>query len=72
MDFRTRLSPALKIFEIFDRFVSLSPFGIFIIPSELKDYKIIDAFQLSFTHKFIENKGQIMNREEAIEIDKSS
>lgn len=25
-----------------------------------------------FTHKFIENKGQIMSREEAIEIDKSS
>ena len=72
MNLKTLLSPILKIFEVFDRFVSLSPFGIFIIPSELKDYKIIDAFQLSFTNKFIENKGQIMSREEAIEIDKSS
>lgn len=72
MNLRTLFSSILKIFELFNRFVSLSPFGIFIIPSALKDYKIIDAFQLSFNNKFIENKGQIMSREEAIEIDKSS
>jgi hypothetical protein len=72
MNLRTLLFPILKIFELFDRFVLLNPFSIFIIPSELKDYEIIDTFQLSFNNKFIENKGQIMSRAEAIEIDKSS
>lgn len=69
MILRTLLSPIIKIFDFFERFVSLSPFGIFIIPLELKDYKIIDAFQLSFTNKSIENKGRIMNRDEAIQAD---
>ena len=72
MNLKTLLSPILKIFDFFEQFVSFGPFGIFIIPSELKDYKIINAFQLSFNHKFIENKGQIISREEAIEMDNSS
>lgn len=59
----------LKIFGFFERFVSLNPFRIFLIPSELRDYKIIDVFQLSFNNKLIENKGRIMNREEAVQAD---
>ncbi len=49
-----------------------NPFKFVVIPSELDNYTVTEAFQLNFNNRFMTDYGELLTAEEVIEHDKAS